>query len=89
MIRALVFGAALVAGPALAQDFTADQQAVFLAAFAESGCSMSVAEAQDTLPVLGIEYEVANDIAGKFLDAGQATLSDDLMTLTLSAEVCK
>jgi hypothetical protein len=88
MIRAA--GCCLViATPALAQEYTADQKAVFIAALVESGCSMSIAEAQDTLPAMGIEYELANEIAGELLDNGQATLSADFMTLTLSAEVCK
>lgn len=87
MIRATAL-LALMATPGFAQEFTADQQAVFIAAFAESGCSMTIAEAQDTLPVLGIEFELANEIAGDLLDKGHASLSDDFLTLTLTAEVC-
>lgn len=77
---------ALLATPALA--FTEEERAIFLAAFAANGCAMTITEAQEALTPFGMEFETADRIAGSYLDAGQATISDDYATLTLAPEVC-
>jgi hypothetical protein len=79
---------AMLATPALAQDFSEAEKSTFLAAFAENGCAMTIAEAQETLTPLGMEFETADRIAGSLMDAGQATVSDEFQTLTLSSEIC-
>lgn len=88
MIRAAALCLALAVAPALAQAFTEEERAVFLAAFAANGCAMTITEAQEALTPLGMEFETADRIAGSYLDAGQATISDDYATLTLAPEVC-
>jgi hypothetical protein len=88
MMRATILCLALTTTSALAQDYTEADKATFLAAFANSGCAMTIAEAQEALTPLGMEFETADRIAGSLMDAGQATVSDDFQTLTLSSEVC-
>lgn len=88
MIRLALLCLACAATPVAAQDFTEDERATFLAAFAGNGCSMTIAEAQEALTPLGMEFETADRIAGSLMDAGQATVSEDFQTLTLTGEVC-
>jgi hypothetical protein len=88
MTRVLAVCLAVVATPALAEDVSEADVAIFLAAFAENGCAMAIGEAQETLTPLGIEFETADMIAGSLMEAGQATVSSDYQTLTLSSEIC-
>jgi len=78
----------LAASPALAQDFTDDQLATFLATIAANGCSMTEAEAEVALPAVGIDRDLSGEIAIHLLDRDLATLSDDYQSFTLSAELC-
>lgn len=79
---------ALLATPALAQDFSDDQLAVFIATIAANGCTMTETEAALALPAVGIDQDLSAEIAGHLLDRDQATLSEDMLTFTLAPELC-
>lgn len=80
---------ALFATSARAQDFTEEQKATFIATIAANGCSMTEAEAEVKLPAAGIDQDLSNAIAGDLLDNGLATLSEDMQTFDLVAELCE
>lgn len=89
-MRGLVAVLALMAaGPALAQEFTEDQRAIFIDAIAANDCSMTEAEAEVLLPAVGIDRDLSGAIATHLLDRGEATLSEDNQTFTLAPELCQ
>jgi hypothetical protein len=88
MIRALLLGLTLGAGPALAQDFTEEQKATFIAVLAANGCKMTEAEGEVALPAAGIDRNVTWRIANDLEARGEASLSEDMQTFTLAPEIC-
>ncbi len=83
-ILALVLGAT----PLLAQDFSADDRAVFIATLAANGCTMTEAGAAVAFPAAGVDKDLSWQIADDLVNRGQATLSADGQTFTLSQEIC-
>jgi hypothetical protein len=79
----------LLAVPALAQDFTDGQKAIFIDTIAANDCSMTEDEAEELMPAAGIDRDTSGAIANSLIEGGFATLSDDMMILTLSEEICQ
>jgi hypothetical protein len=79
----------LLAAPALAQDFTEDQKAMFIDAIAANDCSMTEDEAEELMPAAGITREVSGAIAVHLVESGLAVRAEDMKLLTLSDEICQ
>lgn len=88
MIRTVMFCAVFVASPALAQDFTEEQKATFIAVLAANGCKMTEAEGEVALPAAGIDGDVSWRIANDLEARGEGWLSEDMQTFTLAPEIC-
>lgn len=89
MLRASLVVLILAATPALAQEFTDEQKATFIDAIAANDCRMTEDEAEVLLPPVGIDRDLSGEIASHLLDRNLATLSEDMQTFTLSAELCQ
>ncbi|MCU0829345.1 MAG: hypothetical protein MUE52_18650 [Tabrizicola sp.] len=89
MIRVVPLCLALIATPALAQEFSEEQKAAFIDAIAANDCSMTETEAEVLLPAVGIDRDLSAEIAVYLLDRGEATLSEDSQTFTLAPELCQ
>jgi hypothetical protein len=77
------------ASPALAQEFTEDQKAMFIDTIAANDCSMTEDEAEELMPAAGIDRETSGAIATFLVEEGLATLADDMKLITLSDEICQ
>ena len=75
--------------PALAQDFTEEQKALFIDTIAANDCSMTEDEAKELMPAAGITQEVSAAIAMHLVDSNLAVLAEDMKQITLGDEICQ
>jgi hypothetical protein len=82
----LALGVSGLAGSVMA--FTPDRAAIFVEALRVNDCAMSIEEAPELLPPLGLEPAEVQDFVDVLFTAGLVSLSEDMQILSLAEPLC-